>query len=803
MTLWRDIRYGVRLLAQAPGFTALAVLVLAVGIGATSTIFSLIDATLLRPLPYRAPHELVMLWEAPPDYAHNRVAPLNFADWSEQNRTFTSMTAIAGGGRTLTLPDGTPERIDGQAVTTSFFDVLGVPPLAGRTFVAGDATPGSQVALISERWRSHFGGDAAVIGRAVPMDGEPVTIVGVMPASFQILFPADLWTLYVPGRGPEQRQMHYLQVIGRLKPGVTKTQAEADMAGIASHIAAISPATNKGWGITIDPLRESLVGDDLKSTSFVLGGIVGFVLLMACANVANLLLARGVGRAREIAVRAALGSGRGRILRQLVTESLLLASIGGAAGLALSAAAIRLAPSFMPKGTLPPGIALTLDWRVASFGLLLTIGTGVVFGLAPAWHASEVPLSAALATGRSSASRRTRLLRSSLAVIEVAVAVVLLAGAGLLIRTLVALDAVDSGATAHSVLTMIVALPDSRYPTSARALQFYEAVEREIATLPGVRSVSFGGSLPLDGWDIGQGFSVIGDPAPDPANQPAAHYQITGPRFFETLGIPLVEGRAFGASDTASSTPVCIVSEAFVRRYARGRDPLQLHVQVDAMGPKGPTPVVRQIVGVAKQIREMPDEESREVQIYVPLAQNAWYWSTLAVQTAGDPVTSLKTVKAAIGRIDKAQAVMRVRTIDEIAAEATSRPRFRAQLVGVLATLAMLLAVIGIAGVLAFSVQQRTRELGIRMALGARAADILRLVLGDGLRLTGVGVIAGLVGAAALSRFLESLLFGVKTLDAFTFVVAPAIFVLAALIACGAPALRAARAEPSTALRHE
>ncbi len=804
MTVWRDLRYGMRLLAQAPGFTALAVLVLALGIGATSTVFSLVDATLLRPLPFRAPHELVMLWEAPPGYAYNRVAPLNFADWSEQNRTFTSMTAVAGGGRTLTLPDGTPERIDGQAVTASFFDVLGIPPVAGRTFVPADAVPGAHVAIISEQlWRSHFGGDPTAIGRAVPMDGEPVTIVGVMPATFQVLFPADLWTVYAPTRGPEQRQMHYLQVVGRLKPGMTRGQANADMAGIAAHIAAISPATNKGWGVTIEPLRDALVGSDLRTTSLVLGGIVGFVLLMACANVANLLLARGVGRTREIAVRAAIGGGRGRILRQLVTESLLLAVIGGVAGLALSAAAIRLAPSFMPAGTLPPGIALALDLRVAAFAVLLTLCTGVVSGLAPAWHASQVPLSEALATGRSSASRRTRLVRSSLAVVEVGVAVVLLAGAGLLIRTLVALDDVDSGASAHNVLTMTVALPDSRYPTSERTLQFYDAAELEIAALPGVRSVSFGGSLPLDGWDIGQGFTVIGDPAPDPANLPAAHYQITGTRFFETLGIPLVKGRAFQSADTASSPQVCIVSEAFVRRYARGRDPLQLRVQVDAMGPKGPTPVVRQIVGVARQVREMPGAESTDVQIYVPLAQNAWYWSSLVVQTAGAPALALGSVKSAIGRVDKAQAVMHVRTIDEVASEATSRPRFRAQLVGVLATVAMLLAAVGIAGVLAFSVQQRTRELGIRMALGARALDILRLVLGDGLRLTSIGVLAGLAGAAALSRFLESLLFGVKTLDTFTFVAAPLVFALAALIACGAPALRAARGEPATALRHE
>jgi putative ABC transport system permease protein len=349
----------------------------------------------------------------------------------------------------------------------------------------------------------------------------------------------------------------------------------------------------------------------------------------------------------------------------------------------------------------------------------------------------------------------------------------------------------------------VVALPLSRYPTQERALQFYQSAEREIGALPTVRSAAFGGSLPLDGWDIGQGFEVVGDPSPDPANQPAAHYQITGTRFFETLGIPLIRGRSFADTDTASAPQVCIVSEAFVRRYAKGRDPLQLKLRVDAMGPTGPMPVVRQVVGVARQVREMPGEESNEPQVYVPLAQNPWYWSTLSVQTTGSPTAMLSAIKAAIGRVDKTQAVTRVRTIDEIATEATSRPRFRAQLVGVLATLALLLAAVGISGVLAFSVQQRTRELGIRMALGARAIDILRMVLGDGLRLTGIGVLLGLAGAAALSRFLESLLYGVRPLDTFTFVAAATVFAAAALVACGAPALRAARAEPATSLRYE
>jgi putative ABC transport system permease protein len=711
---------------------------------------------------------------------------------------------VAGGAKTLTRPDGTPERIAGQAVTTAFFEVVGVPPIAGRTFVSGDGGAGANVAVISERlWHSHFGGDPRLVGRTVPLDGEAFTIVGVMPASFQILFPADLWLVFKPERGAEQRQMHYLQVVGRLRPGVTMQQANADMAGIAAHIAVIAPATNKGWGVTIQPLREALVGADLKTTSLVLGGIVGFVLLMACANVANLLLARGVGRTREIAVRAALGGGRARILRQLVTESLLLAGLGGAVGLALSAALIRIAPALMPDGTLPPGITLALDLRVAMFAAALTILTGVLFGLAPAWHASDVSLLAALSSSRGSASRRTKRLRSTLAVVEVAVAVVLLAGAGLLVRTLIALDAVETGASAHNVLTMTVLLPHSRYPDQERAAQFFVAAEREISAVPSVRTMAFGGSLPLDGWDIGQAFEIIGDPVPDPAQRPGAHYQITGTRFFETLGIPILQGRAFTAADAASAPQVCIVSDAFVRRYARGRDPLRLQLRVDAMGPTGPTPVVRQIVGVARQVREFAGEESNEPQVYVPLAQNPWYWSTLSVQTTGAPEAVLPMVKSAILRVDKALPVSQVRTIDEVAAEATSRPRFRAQLVTVLASLAMLLAAVGISGVLAFSVQQRTRELGIRMALGARAIDVLRLVLADGLRLTAIGLLVGLAGAAALSRFLESLLFGVKTLDAVTFFAAPALFAAAALVACGAPALRAARAEPAAALRHE
>jgi putative ABC transport system permease protein len=782
----------------------LATLVLALGIGATSTIFSLLDAALLRPLPFREPADLVMLTEAAPDYAYNRVAPLNFVDWSEQNRTFTSMAAVSGAFKTLSTKDGIPERIPGQAVTTAFFDVLGVRPLAGRTFVRDDGRSDARVVVLSERlWQRRFGGDPRLIGRTIPLDGQPHTVVGIVPASFQILFKTDMWLVFKPERGPEQRQMHYLQVLGRLKPGVSIERARGDMATIAAGIARISPSTNKGWGVTVDPLHQALVGSDLKTTSLVLAGVVGFVLLMACANVANLLLSRGVSRTRELAVRAALGASRPQLLRQLLTESLLLAMLGGTTGLALGAVALRSAPAFLPPGTLPDGIMLSLDWRVTLFAAFITIGAGILAGLAPAWHAADIPLTTAAMAGTRTTTGRTGTVRAALAVVEIAVAVVLMAGAGLLVRSLVSLNQVDPGSRNRSVLTMTVILPLSRYETPERRLGFYDATIREIEATPGVMSASFGGSLPLDGWDIGQGFSVVGDPPVEASNMPAAHYQITGARFFETLGIPLVRGRAFGVSDTPTGPPVCIVSEGFVRRYARGRDPLQLQVRVDAMTPEGPKPVTRQVVGVAHAVKETPSDDGSAVQIYVPLQQNAWYWSSLVVRTAGSPAAMINSVKAAVARADKDQAVGQVRTIDEVTSEATAQPRFRAELVSLFAALALIVATVGVAGVLAFSVQQRTRELGLRMALGARQVDIVGLVLRDGLRITGIGLIVGLAGAFGLTRFLESLLFGVTPLDATTFAAVAGVLGVAALAASAAPALRAARADPAVTLRSE
>ena len=805
MSIWRDLRYAARSLRRAPGFTAVTVLVLAVGIGANSAMFSLVDAALVRALPFTQPDRLVMMWERGTRNAHNRVSPLNFLDWSDQQQAFTSVAAIAGGGRTLTGSGGEAERIQGQAVTWQFFDTLGIRPIAGTGFTAKDAADRRTIVVIGERlWRNRFGGDPSIVGREITLDGTPYTIVGVAPADFQILFPADMWTLFAPRRSPEQRRQHYMQVIGRLKPGVTIDQANTDMARVADGIAAIAPDTNKGWGVTIEPLRDAIVGPELRTTSLVLAGVVAFVLLMACANVANLLLARGLGRSREIAVRAALGGSRRRIVQQLLTESLLLASIGGAAGLALAWAAVRVAPSFIPRGTLPQAIVLTFDARVAVVAMLLTLATSLLSGLVPAWQASSIPLAEMAGSGGRGSTRRAGGLRAALVVGEVAAAVVLLTGAGLLVRSLIALNSIDPGFRAERVLTLQVGLPLFRYGGTEKLHAFYQAAEREIAAIPGVNSVAFGGSLPLDGWDIGQGFAIVGDPPPEPSRMPSAHYQIVSGSYFRTLGIDLVRGRSFDDHDALNGAPVCVVNEEFVRRYLHGREPLGMVVGVQNMAMSGSSELVpRTIVGVSHQTATEAGEKERAVEIYVPITQNPWFSASLAVQTAGDPLAILPAVKAAIARVDKDQPLTRVRTLEEVAAEATSQPRFRAELVGMFAILALALAAIGIFGVLAFSVGQRAREFGIRMALGAKAYDVLAMVLGGALKMTAAGVAIGLAAAALLTRFLGTLLFGVQPTDPITFAGTAAILTAAALLACALPAWRAARVDPAITLRQE
>jgi putative ABC transport system permease protein len=800
----RDLRFACRLLCRKPGFTLVVVTVLAIGIGANSAIFSLVDAALLRPLPFAQPEKLVSLWEAPPGYTHNRVAPLNFLDWSQQNHTFAAMAAVSGASRTL-IGSGSAERIPGQSVTPSLFKLLGIVPIAGRTFTADDGRRDNHVVVISERlWRSRFGSDPKLVGKAIRFDGELFTVIGIVPAEFQIFYETDVWTPFTPGLTPDQRQEHYLQVLGRLKPDVSLGEANTDLALIARNIARISPQTNKGWGVTIEPLRDSLVERELRVTSLVLAAIVGFVLLLACANVANLLLAKGITRSREIAVRASLGGSKGCILRQLFAENVLLGVLGGSAGLLLAWVVLHASPSFLPAGLLPVSLHLKMDARVIGFAAALMIATVLLFGLAPAFHTVSISPADALRAGGRTATAGMGRLRTILAIGEVAVAGLLVAGAGLLVRTLISLDRVDPGFHAPKVLTMYVALPLTRYPNPSDTLRFYQAAERELASLPGVREVALGGNLPTDGWDIGQSFEIVGEPPHEEANQPTAHYQMVGARYFETLGIPIVRGREFNNHDTASSKPVCIVNEEFVRRHLNGRNVLGTLVSVSAMTPGGPKPVVREIVGVSHQVKvEGLAERQNSLEIYVPTTQNSWYGASIVVRTEGDPVGLTSAVKAAISRIDREQPVTRIRTMNEVASESIAQPRFRARLVAAFAGLALILACVGVFGVLAFSVGQRTREFGVRMALGASAEDILRLVMSSGAKMIAAGLTIGLIAALVLTRSLQFLLFDVKPFDPATFGFSAVLLAVVGLASCAIPALRASRVEPVVALHEE
>jgi len=577
------------------------------------------------------------------------------------------------------------------------------------------------------------------------------------------------------------------------------------MTVIAQNIARANPATNKGWGVTLEPMQAAIVGPDLQTTSLVLGGVVLFVLLLACANIANLILARGVGRTRELAVRAALGGSRLRIARQLIAECLLLGALGGFAGVALAWALLRAALSLVPPQTLPSSIVMTLDWRAAAFASVTTMLTALLFGLAPAWQAARVPLVEAMNAGGRGSSDRAGRLRQTLAVVEIAIALLLMTGAGLLVRTLISLDNVDPGYRADNVLTMNLPLPFRRLLTAkpGEIAAYWRSIDREVSSIPGVRMASLGFGLPLAGASIRPPFDVVGRPAADPANRPSAHYQIVGPRYFETLGIPVVAGRAFTERDSETASQVCIVSDAFVRRFLAGQDPIGSRIAIAIPGLSN-RPVTREIVGVVRHVKVRPDEPADDTfQVYVPAAQSPWIQATVIVRTAGEPLQMVEQVKRAIARADPTQAVSLVRTMEDVSALSTARPRFRAQLVAAFAMLATVLAAAGIFSVLMFMVQQRAREFSVRLAVGASARDLLRLVLGGGLKLTAIGVTIGIAASAVLVRSLTTLLFGVAPFDPLSFVVPPLALTVVALLACLAPALRALRVEPAAALRAE
>jgi putative ABC transport system permease protein len=807
-----DVRFAVRQLKSSPGFALVAIVTLALGIGANSAMFALADATVLRPLPYPEPDRLVMVWERSPSAGRAPVGPVNLRDVQERNRSFESTATIAsnlGGGPLLEGPDGRGESVERQFVSAKFFDVLGVTPVAGRTFLSADEGPAPTAVVLSEGlWRTRFGSDPTLIGRQVRLNGRPQTVVGVVSDRVKFSRPASIWSLLPPlPAGFNQRGLRFLEVVGRLKRDVTFESAQADVSVIAGQLAREYPGTNKDWGITLEPLRTGIMGPKLQLTSMLLLGVVGFVLLMCCANVANLLLVRASVRARELAVRSALGAGRARIVGQLLTESLTLAFLGGVLGVGIGAAIMKMAPALIPPGLLPAAVMLTFDGRVVVFCAVTALAVGLSFGLLPAWQATSTSLVQAIASDSRSATRGGGRVRNVLAAGQVAAAVLLLCGAGLLLRTLLVLGHADSGYRAGSdtVLTLDFSVSNARYPTPRQMLQFYDTVGRDVSVLPNVRDVGWASSLPWGTSELGRwAFEIAGDPPIGAASRPTAEYTIADEGYFRTLDIPIVAGRGFTGRDSRDALPVCIVNEAFVRRHLHGRDPIGVRVSIrPSFFTDGVTPAMREIVGVARQVKGQADEPEDLLQVYVPLAQVPYADVFLVVQSiAGSPGVLAPAIRAAVARHDPNVPVRRIRTLGDLADESTAPYRFRAVLVATFAGLALLVALVGVFGVLAYSVEQRSREFGVRIALGASTGHVLRLVLGSAARVILSGALIGLALSAALSRSLATFLFGVQPLDPVTYAAVATVLGLTAVLATLAPALRAARVDPVVTFRN-
>jgi putative ABC transport system permease protein len=805
---WRDLKFAFRQLRQSPGFTLVATLTLALGIGANSAIFALVDATLLRPLPFREPDRLVVAWETTATNPRRYAALLNLVDWNTRSATFEKLAGFTPnvGGMVMAGADGNAETVSRQWVTAGIFDVLGVTPVIGRTFSAEDEAKLSRVVVLSEPlWRARFNADPGIIGRELRLDGSMWTVVGVVPKDFQLLGQTSMWAMRpLVNLPPQARAGAALQVVGRMKPGVSIQAAESDLAAVAASLAAEFPKTNQGRGVALERLHDSMIGSDLRLTSMLFLGVVGFVLLICCANVASLLLARATVRARELAVRSVLGAGRRRIIRQLLTESLVLSLIGGVMGTIVGAAILDVAPSVIPQGLLPPTVTLTFDLRVVAFCAGAALLVGVLFGVMPALKATAFSSADVIASNSRSVTGGGGRLRALLVMGEVAMAVLLLFGAGLLLRTLLAVDGFDRGYRAGSVLSMLVDPLGSKYPTEQALQQFFDQVETEIAAVPGVASVAWASALPLDFFDEGgMSVEIVGDPPLNESQRPSSEYQVVSAGYFATLDLPIVAGRAFDRRDDSKGVPVCIVNEAFARSFP-GRSLIGQRVALRPGSLPQATPQVREIVGVAKQVKGRPDEISDFVQVYVPMAQDLSDDIFLVVRPKSGRAEALTgAVRAAISRVDREQlvSVRSVMTLDDIARAATSRHRFRAVLVVAFAVLALVLAMVGVFGILAYSVQQHVRDFGLRRALGASTADILRLVLVNAAGVVATGAVIGLVLAAIFGRLIETMLFGVKPLDLATFAFVAIVLGVTAAVAIAGPAWRATRIDPASALR--
>ena len=797
-----DLKFALRQLLKNPGFTAVAVLTLAIGIGATTAIFSFVNAVLLRPLPFKEPERLAVVFESNPerDWHKNAVGAPMLGEWRLRNQTFEELAAYKPETVSLT-GRGQPETLRVAALSANILSLLGIQPMLGRGFLPEEEVFGNHhvVVLGYDLWMRRFGGDPKVVGQTLTLDSEVCQVVGVLPP--RTFFPdgsAQIWMplAFSPDR-LRQRHNHSYLVYGRLKSQVTLAQARADMDLVAKQMEEADPQ-NQGWGTEVFPLQEILVGDS-RAVLLVLMGAVGLVLLVACANIANLLMARAAARAGEFAVRVALGAGRRQIVRQLLVESLVLAASGGLVGLVLGAAVLELLVHFSPSNLPRLWEGISFDGSALAFAVGMTLVTGLVFGLAPALQTARSTLQADLNDGSrgSSAGHRRRWFRAALVVSEVALSIILLIGAGLLIRSFDRLLSRPLGFVPEHVMTLSFALPGRSYPGRAEKARFFDQLLAQARSLPGVDSAGLIYGMPLSGMNSSLSVDIPGAQPPAPGESVAAGYSQISPGYFRTLNIPLLQGRDFSDQDRGGSPAVVIVDETFVKNFKLRDRVIGRHLGV------GDGTTNAEIIGVVRDVKRLDLAQAPQGELYRPYLQNCWGQMDLVVRTQRDPQDITRALRVAVDRLDKGLPMEQPRTLTQLVASSVAERRLSVQLLAGFAGVALLLASIGLYGVLAFNVTQRRREIGIRAAMGAQRGDILRLILGHAMTLVVVGMGIGLAGALALSRFLGSLLFEIKPNDPMTFALVPLVLTGVALLACWLPARRASQVDPMVVLRSE
>ena len=816
-TIWQDLRYGVRILLKNPGVTVAAVITLALGIGANTAIFSVVDAVMLRPLPYKNPERVVSLWENVPTYGRWRVTPANYLDWKQQNTVFEDVAAFGATSMTLT-GDGEPEQLLGTRASAGYFEVVGVQPMLGRSFVKEEYEPGKGrvVILGAAFWRSRFHGNPAIINKAITLNGASFTVVGVMPqgvypvwatAGAKVSFNENEQQIWTPmsftAEWAGNRTSHVLGVIARLKPDKTLEQAAAEMSAIGARLER-DHAANKGEGILVNSLMDEVIGK-LKPALVILLSAVLLVLLIACANIAGLLLAQHAGRSKEIAIRAALGANRARLVRQFFLEGFLLSLLGTAAGVMLAqfgvSAMLKLMPADIPRLN-----QVHLDFRVLGFTLLLALITTFIFGLVPAWQASKTDLHSTLEQGgRSSGphSGRQR-FRQSLVVLQVAVAVLLVVSAGLLLKSFWRLSQVDPGFKKENLLSLSLTLPHAKYGDGLRINSFYNDLLDRISNLPGVEAAAIAYDQPLQSNWI-DAFAVEGRPQDQIGGAASANFIPVSWDYFRTVGAEIVRGRHFTPQDNPDHPGVVIVNEAFARRYFPNEPALGQRLRISAPPRLWNNQRLTsfEVVGIARDVKAAGLNAGAEPAYYVPSTQAPLQDMTILVRTQGDPATLVSAIRSSVWAIDPNQPVSNVNTLEKLVNESIAQPRLNMMLMGLFGVLALLLAAVGIYGLLSYAVTQRTQEIGIRMALGAQVSDVLAMILRQGMTLAVIGIGLGLVGALALTRLMRGLLFGVGPTDATTFILVSGVLITVGLIACYLPARRAARVDPLVALRYE